>query len=89
MVFTLACWARFLSGKDEQGKDIPIQDDNSEVICPAAINALKDPKTFLVSAGLDNIGESQIASVAELFVKYLDSIYKKGIKASLEEFLGK
>jgi mannitol 2-dehydrogenase len=88
MLFALASWARFLSGKDEQGKDIPLDDVNGPTIVPAAGSAQKDPKAFLIRAGIANLGESQLEKTAETFKSQLDLIYQKGIKAALEEFLG-
>ena len=87
IVFALSAWARFLSGKDEEGKDIPIDDVNIQVMSSVARNAQKDPRSFLISAGLQKLGEAQLISVADIFKKHLDSIYQKGIRASLEEFL--
>ncbi|MDR0474473.1 MAG: mannitol dehydrogenase family protein [Treponema sp.] len=87
MIFALASWARFLSGRDEQGKGILIEDENSPAICAAAGSAQRDPGTFLVTAGLKGLSETQFLSVAGDFKKQLDMIYQKGVKSSLEEFL--
>jgi mannitol 2-dehydrogenase len=89
MCFSIAAWARFLNGKDEQGKDIPLDDPNYQQISREALNAQNDPKAFLIKAGLKNLSEAQIISVAETFKKHLVSIYQKGIKTALEEFLRK
>ena len=85
--FAVAAWARFLAGKDEQGNDIPFNDAKSPQMCAAAQTAQKDPNAFLVKAGLKNLSEAQFNSAAEIFKKYLDEIYQKGIEAALREFL--
>ena len=85
--FALACWARFLSGKDEEGNEIPIDDVNREKICAAAGKAQKGPKAFLITAGLQGLSEVRLESAANIFKMYLDRIWQKGIKTSLEEFL--
>ena len=39
MVFSLACWARFLIGTDEQGNPIPLEDMHAEHLQTLAVRA--------------------------------------------------
>ena len=86
-IFALASWARFLEGKDEQGKPIPIEDINGPAITEPARKAASDPAGFLSAAGLEGLNSGQFTSASEQFKKSLDAIHGKGIKRALEEFL--
>jgi mannitol 2-dehydrogenase len=89
ITFALAAWARFLEGTDEQGRSIPLEDINGPAISAAAKAARKDPRAFLVNAGIQNLGEAHLAAAAETFGVQLDAIYDKGMAKALGEFLGK
>jgi len=88
VIFALAAWARFLEGKDEQGKPIPIEDINGPVMTEAARKASSDPSGFLAAAGLQGLSPAQFAGAAEKFKTNLDAIRSRGIKRAMEALLG-
>jgi mannitol-1-phosphate/altronate dehydrogenase len=88
-VFAVACWARYLSGTDEEGRVIPIEDDNAAVICEAPKKATQDPKNFLKVVGVLNLNENEFDDLAAKFKEYLDQIYTQGTKTALAAFLKK
>ena len=87
LCFAIATWARFLSGKDESGNEIPIVDVSGDKIYAAAADALRDPKGFFITTGLQNLNDNELGIAAECFKKHLENISKKGMKTALEEFL--
>ncbi|MCL2831618.1 MAG: mannitol dehydrogenase family protein [Treponema sp.] len=87
--FALACWARYLDGKDEQGNEIPVEDVNKERMQAAAAKAQTDPASFLTAAGLQGLTPEQLNRTAAIFQTYLKTIYRKGVKAVLEELTAK
>jgi len=87
IIFALAAWARFLEGKDEQGKPIPIEDINGPAMTEAARKAEDNPRGFLSAAGLQGLSPAQFDATAEKFKTSLDTIHGRGIKRALEELL--
>ncbi|MCL2320089.1 MAG: mannitol dehydrogenase family protein [Treponema sp.] len=88
IIFALACWSRFLEGKDEQGEPIPLEDANGPAMAEAARKAQGNPAAFLSAAGLRDLSPAQVEAAAGKFKSHLDAIHRKGIKRALEEFLG-
>jgi mannitol 2-dehydrogenase len=88
IAFALASWSRFLSGVDEQGRPIALDDIRGEELSEAAKNALPQPAGFLKAAGLRDIGGGDMAALGEKFAASLENIKGKGMKKALEEFLG-
>ncbi|GHU65831.1 mannitol 2-dehydrogenase [Spirochaetia bacterium] len=86
-VFALAGWARFLSGTDEQGAAIPVNDPNADTLKGVAVNARENPAAFLRSIGVTDISDDAFTKLTALFKDYLEKLYSQGAKKSLEEFL--
>jgi mannitol 2-dehydrogenase len=87
LCFTVACWFRYLNGKDDQGKEMPIIDPMSKKLCELARLGGKDPKSLLsmrevFSESLANsprfVGEVRDA---------LESFYNKGARATLAQYI--
>jgi mannitol 2-dehydrogenase len=87
LCFTVACWFRYLNGKDDQGKEMPIIDPMSKKLCELARLGGKDPKSLLsmrevFSESLANsprfVGEVRDA---------LESFYDKGARATLAQYI--
>jgi mannitol 2-dehydrogenase len=89
MAFALASWARFLSGADEQGQSIPLDDIRGKELSEAAKSAGRQPASFLKAAGIQNIAGNDLEALGEKFASSLESIKTRGIKRALEEFLGR
>ena len=86
-VFALAGWACFLTGNDEQGEAIPIQDPNGESLSAAAVKAREKPTEFLRAIGVAGISDEALGKLTVLFKEYLEKLYAQGAKKTLEEFL--
>lgn len=83
MTLCVASWIRFLSGTDEQGQEIPINDPQAERIQKAAKAGGKDPRPMLEMTDIfGDLGSN------ERFVKELEflltMLYDKGSKATLD-----
>jgi mannitol 2-dehydrogenase len=87
IAFALASWARFLSGADEQGQGIPLDDARAKELSEAAKTALRQPGAFLQTAGLQTIGGGELEALGRTFAASLERINSKGMKKALEEFL--
>jgi mannitol-1-phosphate/altronate dehydrogenase len=87
MIFALAAWARFLGGVDEEGAPIPLEDVNGPVLSALAKKAREDPRSFLRTAGLRDLGDAAFGKLAEKFAARLKGIYDQGIKTALRAFL--
>jgi mannitol 2-dehydrogenase len=87
IAFALASWARFLSGVDEQGQPIALDDLRGEELSEAAKNAPRQPAGFLKAAGLRDIGGEALETLGKQFAASLETINARGMKKALEEFL--
>jgi mannitol 2-dehydrogenase len=87
IAFALASWARFLSGVDEQGQRIVLDDLRGEELSEAAKNAVRRPGGFLKAAGLQDISGGDLETLGGKFAAFLEGINGKGMKRALGEFL--
>jgi mannitol-1-phosphate/altronate dehydrogenase len=87
MVFALAAWARFLSGQDEGGRPIPLEDDNGPAISAAAGQAREDPENFLRVIGVQGLSGGELSALAGSFKSVLEQIYREGTRKALETLL--
>ncbi|MDR2606977.1 MAG: mannitol dehydrogenase family protein, partial [Treponema sp.] len=83
MIFALAAWARFLSGEDEAGKSIPIEDARGAEISAAAKKAQKIPGLFLKTVGLEGLSGEEFTELEKNFAGILETIYRKGMREAL------
>lgn len=87
MVFSLACWARFLIGTDEQGVPIPLEDMHAEHLQPLAVRAKDEPRRFLEAINLIGLSAGEWKEVERLFKDYLATIVGQGVQVALLKFL--
>ncbi|MDR0908249.1 MAG: mannitol dehydrogenase family protein [Spirochaetaceae bacterium] len=87
MVYALASWARFLTGKDEQGKDIPILDPDGALVITAAQKAREEPLGFIETIGIHELNDLQKNELAKDFGAVLEDIYKEGTEKALRKLL--
>lgn len=84
LTLCVASWIRFLNGKDEQGKDIPIQDPQAEKLVAIVKKNKDNPRPLLQLT--DIFGE---LGRCERFVRELEfllkSLYIKGAHATLKD----
>lgn len=86
LIFAVAAWARYLKGKTDAGMDIVIEDDFAEPLHKLALNAEKEPQTFLEFASASNLSEAQWAYLSKTFVHFLDDFRELGAQGSLSRF---
>jgi mannitol 2-dehydrogenase len=85
---TVASWFRYLSGKDDAGKPMPMNDPMLDQLRAAAIAGGKDPRPLLA---MRQLFSEELASNPQ-FVKQVEealaSFYDKGTAATLKEYVG-
>jgi mannitol-1-phosphate/altronate dehydrogenase len=87
VVFALAAWARFLTGRGEGGAAIPLEDPAAEGLSAAALRAGEDPGGFLRAIGMPEIGEGKFESLARDLAASLGRINSRGTRRALEDWL--
>jgi mannitol 2-dehydrogenase len=85
---TVASWFRYLAGKDDAGKPVPMKDPMLDQLKEAAAAGGKDPGRLLAMRQLF----SEEVATDPRFVKEVEvalaSFYDKGTAATLEEYVG-
>jgi mannitol 2-dehydrogenase len=87
LALCVAAWVRFLGGKDEEGREIPIQDPQGARLHEAALAGGSDPRPILALRDIfGGLGDSRpfVAVVSAL----LKSLYEKGARATLDAVNG-
>jgi mannitol 2-dehydrogenase len=86
--FTVACWFRYLTGKDDEGHDLPINDPMSKMLCDAAVAGGKDPQKLL---SIHQVFSEKLASAPRFVAEVreaLESLYDKGARTTLARYTG-
>jgi mannitol 2-dehydrogenase len=86
--FTVACWFRYLTGKDDEGRDLPINDPMFKMLCEAAAAGGKDPQKLL---SIQQVFSERLASAPRFVAEVrdaLESFYDKGARATLAKYAG-
>jgi mannitol-1-phosphate/altronate dehydrogenase len=89
ILFAIASWARFLTGRGEGGDLIPLEDPAASQLSAAALKARENPRNFLRAIRMPDIGEEKLEALGRELGTCLDRIYRLGIRGALEEFLGR
>lgn len=85
--FTVACWFRYLTGKDDLGRDMPINDPFADRLCALAVEGGADPRALLTLREL--FGElSDAPAFVECVGDALNRLYEQGARMALEITLG-
>ena len=80
---TVASWARYAEGVDEQGEPIDVQDQLADTLVPLAKSQLDHPTAFIENTAL--FGDlAQQARFVEAYLWALDSLHRNGARATLE-----
>lgn len=85
--FTVACWFRYLDGKDELGNVIIMKDPNAAELHDIALASNQKVDRFLE---LRDIFSEELVNAEEfvgLVQKYLTDFYTKGARATLQEVI--
>ncbi|OBG86314.1 mannitol dehydrogenase [Mycobacterium sp. E136] len=85
---TVASWARYAEGTDEQGQPIDVQDQLADVLVPLARKQRENPTAFIENTDLFGDLASDERFV-EAYVWALDSLHRDGARATLEALMHK
>jgi mannitol 2-dehydrogenase len=88
MTFAVAGCARFLSGIDENGEPVPVENEDTAALTAAANKARTSPREFFAAAGTFILSDAEREEFEPEFVSCLNGIYERGIEAALAEMLG-
>jgi mannitol 2-dehydrogenase len=83
---TVASWARYAEGVDEQGEPIDVQDNLAETLVPLAKSQLAHPTAFIENTAL--FGDlAKDPRFVEAYLWALDSLHRVGSRATLEALM--
>jgi mannitol 2-dehydrogenase len=85
---TVASWARYAEGVDEQGEPIHVQDPLADTLVPLARSQREKPTAFIENTAVFGDLASQPRFV-EAYLWALDSLHRDGARATLEKLLRK
>ena len=85
---TVASWARYAEGVDEQGEPIDVQDQLADTLVPLAKSQRENPTAFIENTAVFGDLAEQPRFV-EAYVWALDSLHRDGARATLETLLRK
>ena len=85
---TVASWARYAEGVDEQGAPIEVQDQLADTLVPLARSQHENPTAFIENTDVFGDLASQPRFV-EAYVWALESLHRDGARATLETLLRK
>jgi mannitol 2-dehydrogenase len=85
---TVASWARYAEGVDEQGAPIDVQDQLADTLVPLARSQHQNPTAFIENTDIFGDLASQPRFV-EAYVWALESLQRDGARATLEKLLRK
>ncbi|KKW66627.1 mannitol dehydrogenase [Mycolicibacterium elephantis] len=85
---TVASWARYAEGVDQQGQPIDVQDQLADILVPLARSQHDHPTAFIENTAV--FGDlARDARFVEAYLWALDSLHRDGARATLEELLRK
>ena len=85
---TVASWARYAEGVDEQGEPIDVQDQLADALVPLARSQLENPTAFIENTEVFGDLASQPRFV-DAYLWALDSLHRDGARATLEMLVRK
>ncbi|HKP41420.1 mannitol dehydrogenase family protein [Mycobacterium sp.] len=83
---TVASWARYAEGVDEQGSPIDVQDQLADALVPLARSQHENPTAFIENTEVFGDLASQPRFV-EAYLWALDSLHRDGARATLEDLV--
>jgi mannitol 2-dehydrogenase len=85
---TVASWARYAEGVDEQGETIDVQDQLADTLVPLAKSQRENPTAFIENTEV--FGDlANDPRFVEAYTWALDSLHRDGARATLETLLRK
>jgi mannitol 2-dehydrogenase len=83
---TVASWARYAEGVDEQGEPIDVQDQLADSLVPLAKSQLENPSAFIENTAL--FGDlAKEPRFVDAYLWALDSLHRDGARATLEALM--
>lgn len=83
---TVASWARYAEGVDEEGGAIDVQDQLADSLVPIAKSQRENPTAFIDNTSVfGDLGEQQ--SFVDAYLWALDSLHRDGARATLEKLV--
>jgi mannitol 2-dehydrogenase len=83
---TVASWARYAEGIDEQGEAIDVQDQLAESLVPLAKSQLENPTAFIDNVALfGDLGKER--RFVDAYLWALNSLHEVGARATLENLV--
>lgn len=83
---TVASWARYTEGADEQGQPIEVVDSRADALVPLARSQRTDPTAFIENTVL--FGDlAQAPRFVEAYRWALESLHRHGARATLEKLM--
>lgn len=83
---TVASWARYAEGVDEQGEPIDVQDQLADSLVPLARSQYENPTAFIDNTAVfGDLGKQP--RFVEAYLWALDSLHRDGSRATLEALL--
>jgi mannitol 2-dehydrogenase len=83
---TVASWARYAEGVDEQGEPIDVQDQLADQLVPLAKSQLDNPTAFIENTALfGDLAKDQ--RFVDDYLWALDSLHRHGARATLEQLV--
>jgi mannitol 2-dehydrogenase len=83
---TVASWARYAEGVDEQGEPIDVQDQLADSLVPPAKSQLENPTAFIENAAL--FGDlAKEPRFVDAYLWALNSLHEVGARATLENLV--
>jgi mannitol 2-dehydrogenase len=85
---TVASWARYAEGVDEQGEPIDVEDQLADTLVPLAKSQRENPTAFIENTEVfgDLAGDARFV---DAYTWALDSLHRDGARATLETLLRK
>jgi mannitol 2-dehydrogenase len=84
---TVASWARYAEGVDEQGEPIDVQDQLAETLVPLAKSQLENPLAFIQNTAVfGDLADNE--RFVDAYLWALDSLHRGGARATLEQLVG-
>jgi mannitol 2-dehydrogenase len=85
--FTVASWFRYLNGKDDQGKELPIIDPMSKKLRERALEGGQDPQSLLSMREVFSESLATSPRFVDQVRETLKSFYEQGARATLTKYI--
>jgi mannitol 2-dehydrogenase len=83
--FTVACWFRYLKGRDEQGREIVMKDPMAAQLRELALAGGKDPGPLLARRDIFSEELANSPRFTQQIKQTLDKFYEQGARATLRQ----